>query len=179
MKKLTPSQLYQTSIENCMRRANSELLPNTINMLYGLKGSQLMSEAVSFNLNCEACTGLADFEFGCDHKTSALDLSLLQRNLCLVLFLGIASFLEFTRPSPKLKRFDALHIELRFCQICIPVIIAGIKSLLNTLSYFHVFLPIDRSFMLRAVYSLYNNYFLNLVFNFACWMLGDPTQSLL
>ena len=153
MKKLTPSQLYQISIVNCMGRVNSELLPNTINMLYGLKGSKLMGDAVSFNLNDEAWSGLVTLEFGCHHKTSALDLTLLQRNLCLVFFLGIASLGEFTHPLPNWERWNTIQIILQYGQSSIPAVTRALRFLLNTLSYFHVFLPIGLLFCLRAMSS--------------------------
>ena len=155
IKKLTPSQLYQTSIPNCIRLANSKPFPISINMFYRLEGSHLMSKTFLFDSVRKQLLGEVNLDFCCHHKISSLDLSLLQRNLCLVLFQVIATFGEFTHPLPELKRSDTFRIEIHFCQTCIPVVIAALQFLLNTLSYFHVFLPTDHAFSLRA--SLYSS----------------------
>ena len=128
-----------------------------------------MSETVSFYWTNDVWSGLPNVDFCCHHKTSPLDLSLLQRNLCLVFFLGIASFVEFTRPLPKFRRFDMFQIKIYFCQICIPVVIAVLRFLLNMLSHFHVFLPIDHSFGLRAICSSNNSYYVNW---YSTWPVG-------
>ena len=156
MKKLNLSQLYQTSIVKCLRRAHLGILPHIRRMQYRLEGFQLISETVFFNLTGGVWSGLVNLDFCCHYKTSALDLRLLQRNICLVFFLGIASFREFIRPLPRSNRFLTFQIKIDFCQICIPVVIAVLRFLPNTLSHFHVFLPIDHAFSLRSVYSLYH-----------------------
>ena len=161
MNKLTLSQLYQTSIVNCLRRANAEPFPNTIGMVYRLEGSQVMSESVVFDSTGGVWSWLVNLYLCFHHEISALDLNLLQQNLCLVFFLGVASFREFTHPLPKLNRFDAFQIEINFCQICIPVVRAALGFLLNMLSYFHVFLPNDHAFSLCAVYGVYQSYAVN------------------
>ena len=157
-KKLNSHQLYQTSIVNFRRHQTSELLPYTREMLSIQDGSQLMSETQSSNSSSYLWNRVAKLDFCCHHKKSALDLSLLQRNTCLVSFLTIASFGEFMHPTPRLDRFETFQIELDFCQICIPVVIAALRFLLNTLSHFHVFLPIGHAFRVRALYSLNDTY---------------------
>ena len=79
--KLTPSQLYQTSIPNCIRLANSKPFPISINMFYRLEGSHLMSKTFLFDSVRKQLLGEVNLDFCCHHKKSSLDLSLLQRNL--------------------------------------------------------------------------------------------------
>ena len=117
-----------------------------------------MSETVLFYTTGAIWSCLVNLTLCHHHEISPLDLSLLQRNLCLVFFLGVASFGEFTHPLPKVNRVTRFKSKSTFVKlICIPVVRAALEFLLNTLSYFHVFLPIDHSFGLRATYSLYNS----------------------
>ena len=153
MKKLNSRQLYQTSIVHWLLRGNLELFPFTISMLYTVAGSQQMRETVYFYMKGDVWSAQVDLDVCCHRKKSALDLSLLQRNIRLVSFLAITSFRGFMHPLPRLNRFDTFKIELDFCQICIPLVIAALRFLLNTLSHFQVFLPIDHAFSLRAVYG--------------------------
>ena len=92
-------------------------------------------------------------KLGCrfQHKTSSLDLSVLQRNLCLLSLLGRASLVGAAQPVPKLNSRDKFEIAIPSCQICSAVVVAPtVKYLLNTLSYFHLFLRIDSSLRLGS-----------------------------
>ena len=116
-----------------------------------------MRETVYFYMKGDVWSSVVDLDVCCHRKKSALDLSLLQRNICLVSFLAITSFGGFMHPLPTLNRFDTFKIELKFCKICIALVKAALRFLLNTLSHFHVFLPIDHAFSLRAVYGAYDS----------------------
>ena len=94
-------------------------------------------------------------------KRSALDWSLLQRNLCLIFFQGIASLRGFTHPMPKLNMLNSIKINLEFFQSCIPVVTLAVRFLLNTLPYFHNLLPIGHSLGLRAISSPRDDYYWN------------------
>ena len=153
MKNITSSQLYQTSLAYYLRRANLE--PCT-HMFYTLEGSNLMTKAKSYLCHDHASINL---DFRCPHKTRSLASGLLPRNLCLMIFQGIASLVDCIYRLPRLKGRPTFEIDLFFCQSCIPVVGLALKYLLNTLSFFHAFLPIDRLLILRSRYDPDNRTF--------------------
>eukprot|EP00117_Sycon_ciliatum_P038934 scpid85512/ scgid28852/ len=139
LKNLSPSKLYQVSILNCKRHVVSECdLPQAC---YWPKGSQLMIEDLYFPQD------LSDFrlqlDFCCHHKSSAADVHLLLRDFCLVSFIGIASLADFAQSYPT---FDCCTlINIKCCDKCRHVVASAVRYLLNTVRYFHVFLPFDGS----------------------------------
>ena len=96
---------------NWLVRANSEpQFPFKIGMLYMVAGSQQMRETAYFYMKSDVWSGVVDLDVCCHRKKSALDLILLQRNICLVSFLAITSFGGFMHPLPTLNRFDTFKI---------------------------------------------------------------------
>ena len=89
------------------------------------------------------------------HKTNSLNISLLQRESRLVLFLRIASFVAFAKPFSERTRWDSLVIKIEICDKSIPVVVSALKYLLNTLSYFHAFLPFNCSMHIYKPSSSY------------------------
>ena len=120
-----------------------------------------MSKIALFYTTADVWCNLVQLDFCCHPKARALNLSLLQRNLCLIFFQGIASLRGFTHPMPKLNRLKTMKINFEFCQVCIPMVTLAVRFLLNTLSYFHNLLPIGHSFGLRAISSPRDGYYWN------------------
>ena len=151
---LTPTQLYQTSMWSCQQRANSEIDLHSTFINWRLEGSHLTTETWFYGSGDN--TIIASFGH---HKTGFLDLSLLERDLCRVFFLGIASYVDLAQSLPELTSWDSLQINIDICDICIPVVASVLKYLLNTLSYFHVFLPIDCSLNSPSMYTPFSQDF--------------------
>ena len=145
---LTPTQLYQTSMWSWQQRANSEIDLHSTFMNYRLEGSHLTTETWFYGSGENTII----ISFG-HHKTGFLDLSLLERDLCRVFFLGIASYVDLAQSLPELTSWDSLQINIDICDICIPVVASALNCLLNTLSYFHVFLPIDCALKSPSMYT--------------------------
>ena len=137
----TPSQLYQTTMWNCLQRASSEIALPTEWVHYRLECFQLTTwKEINYD------RGLNQMNIGISHhKTNSLDTSLLQRESHLVFLLRIASIVDRAKSLPERTSWLDLVITFNICDNCIPVVSSALKYLLNTLCYFHSFLPFDCS----------------------------------
>ena len=141
---LTPSQVYQKSMLNWLQRASSEIALPIKSMRSRLLGVHLATWTEHYG------SGRNVMQIRISHhKTNSLDISLIQRESHLVLLLRIASYVAFAKPLSERTRGDSLVIKIEICDKCIPVVVSALKYLLNTLSYFHAFLPFNCSMHIK------------------------------
>ena len=148
---LRPSQLYQASILNCIRRAIAEG-----NFTLGTHVNDTCSSLFSFQHDFARPESRFRLylQFSRDHESSIERLRLLERDVCLLFVLGLESSVDFAHSLPVFHY--GLTIEIIFCEIFIPVVSSAVKYLLNTLSYFHTLLPINGSLSLFLSFYRHN-----------------------